>query len=182
MVRIVQPPLLDLEREIEEEFRKLPPHRDSFPNEFAPPSVRAPDLGMPDYVEHNDGVTEIGRLSAEAVVREYEAAAKDIEALGVELVQHVKKCEDMTRDALAVTEELKETAARYREEAKRVFLQIENGSLVTSEVRKMAEAMKEKIAKPAPIVPTALPQPEVAPVAESAADTKTDTDTTPKLL
>jgi hypothetical protein len=182
MVRIVQPPLLDLEREIEEEFRKLPPHRDSFPNEFAPPSVRAPDLGMPDYVEHNDGVTEIGRLSAEAVVREYEAAAKDIEALGVVLVQHVKKCEDMTREALAVTEELKETAARYREEAKRVFLQIENCSMVTSEVRKMAEAMKDKIRSPAPIMPTALPQPEVTPATEPAAETKAETDTTPKLL
>jgi hypothetical protein len=174
MVRISQPPLLDLEREIEEEFRKLP--RDSHHSEFAPLSVRAPDLGMPDYVEHNDGVTEIGRLSAEAVVREYEAAAKDIEALGVELVQHVKKCEDMTREALAVTEELKETAARYREEAKRVFLQIENCSLVTSEVRKMAEAMKEKIQAPVPIVPTALPPPEVTPVPTSS-DAKADTDT-----
>jgi len=28
------------------------------------------------------GATEIGKLSAEAVVREYEAAAKDIEAMG----------------------------------------------------------------------------------------------------
>ena len=91
---------------------------------------------MPDYVEHRDGATEIGKLSAEAVVREYEAAAKDIEAMGAELVEHVKQCEAMTRDALAVIEEMKETAERYREEAKRVFLQIENYSLVTAEVRK----------------------------------------------
>jgi hypothetical protein len=41
----------------------------------------------------------------------------------------------MTRDAVAVTEELKETAARYREEAKRVFLEIESCSLVTAEIR-----------------------------------------------
>ena len=33
----------------------------------------------------------------------------------------------MTRDVLAVTEELKETDARYREEAKRVFLAGDGG-------------------------------------------------------
>ena len=40
---------------------------------------------MPDYVEHRNGVNEVGKLSAEAVVREYEAAVKEIEALGTEL-------------------------------------------------------------------------------------------------
>ena len=116
------------------------------PSDFAPLSVRAPDMAMPDYVEHRDGATEIGRLSAEAVVREYEAAAKDIEDLGVELVGHVKQCEAMSREALTVIEELKETAGRYREEAKRVFLQIENCSLVTASVRKTCAEMREKIA------------------------------------
>ena len=97
------------------------------------------------------GATEIGKLSAEAVVREYEAAAKEIEAMGAELVGLVKQCETNTRDALAVTEELKETAGRYREEAKRVFLQIENCSLVAAEVRKTCTELKEKIAAPAMI-------------------------------
>jgi hypothetical protein len=152
MARSTKPPILDtldLEREIEEEFRKLPSVRESQPTDYAPPSVRAPELGMPDYVEHSDGATEIGKLSAEAVVREYEAAAKDIEALGVELIEQARQCEAMSREALAVTEELKETAARYRAEAKRVFLQIESCSLVTAEVRKICEEMKDKIAAPA---------------------------------
>ena len=83
--------LTDMEREIEAEVRNRPPVH------------RAPALAMPDYVEHRDGVTEIGKLSAEAVVREYEAAAKDIEAMGVELIGLVRQCEAMTRDALAVT-------------------------------------------------------------------------------
>ena len=100
---------------------------------------------MPDYVEHRDGATEIGKLSAEAVVREYEAAAKDIEDLGVELVGHVKQCEAMSREALNVIDELKETAGRYREEAKRVFLHIENCSLVTAQVRRTCAEMREKI-------------------------------------
>jgi hypothetical protein len=140
---------IDLEREIEEEFRKLPPLREAQATDFAPPTVGAPDMAMPDYVEHRDGATEIGKLSAEAVVREYEAAAKDIEELGVELVERVKQCEAMSREALAVIEELKETAGRYREEAKRVFLHIETCSLVTAEVRKTCAEMKEKIGTPA---------------------------------
>jgi chromatin segregation and condensation protein Rec8/ScpA/Scc1 (kleisin family) len=139
----------DLEREIEAEFRNGPPVREPRPVHFAPPRVRAPALSMPDYVEHREGATEIGKLSAEAVVREYEAAAKDIEAMGAELIERVKQCEAMTRDALAVTEEMKETAARYREEAKRIFLQIENCTLMTAEVRKTCTELKEKIATPA---------------------------------
>ena len=142
MAQSTKPPIfdvIDIEREIEEEFRKLPAVRES------QPTISAPELAMPDYVEHRAGSTEIGKLSAEAVVREYEAAAKDIEDLGAELVGHVKRCEAMTRDALTVIEELKETAGRYREEAKRVFLHIENCSLVTAEVRKTCVEMREKI-------------------------------------
>jgi hypothetical protein len=136
---------INLERAIEEEFRNRPPVREGQPADFAPPAVRAPTLSMPDYVEHRDGATEIGKLSAEAVVREYESAAKEIEAMGMELVERVRQCEAMVRDALAVTEEMKETAARYRTEAKRVFLEIEDCSLVTAEVRKTCNELIEKI-------------------------------------
>jgi hypothetical protein len=124
--------LTDLEREIGEEIRSRPPAHETDP--FAPPSVRAPALAMPQYVEHRDGATE------------YEAAAKEIEAMGVELIERVKQCEAMTRDALAVTGELNETARRYREEAKRVFVEIENCSRVTAEVRQTCTDLKEKIA------------------------------------
>jgi hypothetical protein len=141
--------LTNIEREIQAEVRNRPPVHELRRVDYAPPMEGAPDLAMPDYVEHRDGATEIGKLSAEAVVREYEAAAKDIEALGVELVDHVKQCEAMSREALAVTGELKEIADRYREEAKRVFLQIENCSLMTSEVRKACTDLRERIAVPA---------------------------------
>jgi hypothetical protein len=141
--------IIDLEKEIEAEFRNSPPMRSQHSVDFAPPRVRAPTIAIPDYVEHCEGATEIGKLSAEAVVREYETAAKDIEAMGAELIERVKQCEGMTRDALAVTEEMKETAARYREEAKRIFLQIENCTRMTAEVRKTCIELKEKIAAPA---------------------------------
>ena len=139
---------VDLEREIEAEFRNSPTIREQRPVNFAP-AVRAATPSMPDYVEHCEGATEIGKLMAEAVVREYETAAKEIEGMGAELIKCVKQCEAMTRDALLATQEMKETAARYREEAKRIFVQIENCSLMTAEVRKTCGELKEKIAAPA---------------------------------
>lgn len=140
--------LTDLERDLEAELRNRPPGQELRSVNFAGPRVRAPALAMPDYVEHSEGATEIGKLSAEAIVREYEAAAKEIEAMGAELIERVRQCENMTRDALTVTEEMKETAARYREEAKRIFLQIESCSQVTAEVRKTCTELKERIATP----------------------------------
>src|SRR5258705_11533776 len=138
--------IADLEKAIEAECRKSPPIRGQRSSDFAPPRVREPTVSIPDYVEHREGATEIGKLSAEAVVREYEAAAKEIEAMGAELIERVKQCEAMTRDALAVTQEMKETAMRYREEAKRIFVQIEDCSQMTAEVRKTCTELKEKIA------------------------------------
>ena len=63
------------------------------------PAIRAaPSGAMPDYVEHEEGVTRVGALTAEAVVRDYEAAAREIEAMGAELISAAKKCEAMTAE------------------------------------------------------------------------------------
>jgi hypothetical protein len=142
----------DMEREIESEIRnRQPVHEPPGAVAFAPPTVGSPALGMPalgmpEYVEHREGATEIGKLSAEAVVREYEATAKEIESMGADLIERAKQCEAMTRDALAVTAELKDIAARYREEAKRVFDHIEACSLMVAEARKTCIELKDKIA------------------------------------
>jgi hypothetical protein len=101
---------------------------------------------MPDYVEHREGVNQVGKLSAEAVVREYDAAVKEIEALGAELAEAAKKCEAMVAGVHAMVTEIKELAANYREEGKRYFLQIEDCSLMTAEVRSVCETLKKKIA------------------------------------
>ena len=145
MVSMTERPVTDMEREIQAELRYRPPLQETRSTRLDPPTVGAPTLAMPDYVEHRDGATEIGKLSAEAVVREYEATAKEIESMGTELLDRVKQCETMTRDALAVTDELKEVAARYREEAKRVFEHIESCSLVVAEARKTCTDLKDRI-------------------------------------
>jgi len=96
--------LTEIERAIEAEVRNRPPVYE--PNAAAQPRVSAPAMAMPDYVEHSAGATEIGKLSAEAVVREYEIAAKEIEAMSAELIDLVKQCEGVTRGATTVTEEV----------------------------------------------------------------------------
>ena len=139
---------IDLEGEIKAEFVKAASVRELRPPNSAPITARAPSVAMPEYVQHREGATEVGKLSAEAIVGEYEAAAKEIEGMGAELIERVRQCETMAQDALAVTKEMKDTAARYREHAKRVFLQIEECSLMTAEVRKTCTELKEKIAAP----------------------------------
>jgi len=145
--------VIELERELEAEVKNVPSVREPDPISYAPPSVRTPVLlpepsAMPDYVKHREGATEIGKLSAEAVVGEFEAAAKDIEAMGAELIKCATRCEAIMRDALAATDQVKQTARRYREEAKCIFLQIEECSLMTAEVRKTCAELKERIAAP----------------------------------
>jgi hypothetical protein len=112
------------------------------------PSTRAPEPTIPSYVEHCDGATEIGKLSAEAVVREYEATAKEIESLSADLIECAKRCERVTSNAFAVTKELNEVASRYRAEAKLVFEHIENCSVLVAEVRDACVAIKDKLAVP----------------------------------
>jgi hypothetical protein len=131
-----------VEHEIAAAVRTSPPEHEQRPVSFLPAAARPP---MPKYVEHREGAVQIGKLMAEAVVGEYETAAREIEGMGAQLIDCVKRCEALTRDAFFVIEEMKETAARYREEAKRVFLQIENCTLMTAEVRKTCADFKEKI-------------------------------------
>jgi hypothetical protein len=112
------------------------------------PSVSAPSVQtgpMPDYVEHQDGVSRVGALSAEAVVRDYESAAREIEAMGAELIGAAKKCEAMTAEVHSAIAYMQDTAAAYREDAKRIFKRIEDCALLTQDVRKTCEALKLRI-------------------------------------
>jgi hypothetical protein len=115
--------------------------------DYAPRAQRT--TPMPDYVTHRDGIDDIGKLSAEAMVRGYEETAKAIEAMATELAERARQCEAMVRETLSVRDEVKEVAARYREEAKRIFLHVEDCALVAAEVRQTCRTLKTKIVFPA---------------------------------
>ena len=112
------------------------------------PSPKAPSYRlqpMPDYVAHQEGVPRVGALSAEAVVRDYETAAKEIEAMGAELISAAKKCEQMTTQVHGAFAYMQDTAKAYREEAKKIFQRIEECSKLTQEVHKICETLKHRI-------------------------------------
>ena len=92
-----------------------------------------------------EGVPPVGALSAEAVVRDYEAAAQEIESMGAELVDAAKKCEAMTAEVHTAIAYMRDTAAAYREDAKKIFKRIEDCALFTQNVRKTCEEVKRKM-------------------------------------
>jgi hypothetical protein len=111
---------------------------DHMPRNLAPP--------VPDYVSHRDDVSEIGKLSAEAIVKEYEETAKEIETMGEVVREMVQRCDQLTTSASSMLKDIKATAARYRKEGKRMFTEIESCSSATDEVRRLCEAFRDKIA------------------------------------
>ena len=111
----------------------------------ARPGSSLASIAMPDYVEHQAGVPRVGALSAEAVVRDYEAAAKEIEAMGAELISAARKCEVMTAEVHNAIAYMRDTAAAYREEAKKIFKRIEDCALFTQDVRKTCEEVKRRM-------------------------------------
>src|ERR1700756_816020 len=61
MIKPIAAPFVDLEREIEAEFRNSRPIIEQRPTNSAPPGVRAPTPPMPAYVAHCQGATEVGK-------------------------------------------------------------------------------------------------------------------------
>ena len=111
------------------------------------PGSSLASIALPDCVEHTDGVTRVSALSAEAVVRDYESAAKEMEAMGSELIDAARKCEALTaqvHDAIAF---MRETAAGYREEGRKIFERIEECALFTEDVRKTCEQVKRRMTR-----------------------------------
>ena len=113
-------------------------------NDHVPRAVLAPLV--PEYVTHRDDVSEIGKLSAEAIVKEYEETAKEIEAMGDVVRDMVKRCDELSSSAVAMLKDIRLTAARYRKEGKRMFAEIESCSSAADEVRKLCEDFRDKLA------------------------------------
>lgn len=129
----------ELEGDIREAVQQRPPHIQAVESMPRVPTV-------PEYVSHHDDATEIGRLSAEAIVKEYEVTAKEIEAIGEFVKEMAQRCEQLTTSASDMLKEIKTTAARYRKEGKRIFNEIESCSSATDEVRQLCGMFRDKIA------------------------------------
>jgi phage host-nuclease inhibitor protein Gam len=101
---------------------------------------------VPEYVSHREDVSEIGKLSAEAIAKEYEETAKEIETMGNVVREMVQRCEQLTSSASAMLKDIKVTAGRYRKEGKRMFTEIEACASATDEVRRLCGSFRDKLA------------------------------------
>src|SRR5215468_11670248 len=78
--------------------------------DLVPRTTVAPPV--PDYVSHRDDISEIGRLSAEAIAKEYEETAKEIEAMGEVVREMVQRCEQLTTSASSMLKEIGRASCR----------------------------------------------------------------------
>jgi len=131
-----------LEGEVRDAVQQNQPHVQAL--DFIPRTTLMPRV--PDYVSHREDVSEIGKLSAEAIVKEYEETAKEIETMGNVMREMVQRCEQLTASASAMLADIRTTAARYRKEGKRMFTEIESCSSATEEVRRLCETFRDKLA------------------------------------
>lgn len=127
--------------------------REAVMQKTPPPHVQAVDYAqrsaprhVPEYVRHREDVTEIGKLSAEAMAKEYEETAKEIEAIGEIVKDMVQRCEQLNASASDMLKDIKTTAMRYRNEGKRMFNEIESCSTTTDEVRRLCGSFRDKLA------------------------------------
>jgi phage host-nuclease inhibitor protein Gam len=132
-----------LEGEVRDAVQQQQHHPHIQALDFVPRTLAPP---VPDYVSHRDDVSEIGKLSAEAIVKEYEETAKEIETMGDVVREMVQRCEQLTASASAMLKDIKTTAARYRKEGKRMFTEIESCSSATDEVRRLCGTFRDKLA------------------------------------
>ena len=130
-----------LEEDVRDLAHQKSPHVQAV--DYAPRTQAPP---VPEYVSHRDDATEIGKLSAEAIVKEYEETAKEIEGIGEVVKEMLRRCEQLAASASSMLKDIKSTAARYRKEGKRMFQEIEKCSSTTDEVRRLCESFRDKIA------------------------------------
>lgn len=107
-----------------------------------------PVVPMPEYVQHSADATPTGIVVGEAIVKEYENAAREIEALGAELKAEFDKAHERQEKLAAALTNLTDTAKAYREEAKRVFEQMQACASKADAVTAFAQEVRSKIAAP----------------------------------
>jgi hypothetical protein len=82
------------------------------------------------------------RVTTETVMRDYESAAKEVEALGAELIGAAKRWEAMTAD---LCNTIRDTAEAYRREGEKISGRIEESAGLSEHVRKTCKDVKRRM-------------------------------------
>jgi ribonuclease HII len=90
-------------------------------------------------------VQAAGRLSAESIRHEYDLAAKAIESMGNEVRERVDKLEAALTDCDHDMKLIAEAAASIRDKGKSVYVQIEEASVLSKEIRDTIAQARQKV-------------------------------------
>jgi hypothetical protein len=99
----------------------------------------------PPAREDNVRIDDLGRMSAEAVLTQYEAAAKAVEEMGNDVKTMVKRLGEALIECSTDMKHVAETAAAIREKGKHSQALIEQVSALSSEIRKTCDEFKIKV-------------------------------------
>jgi len=101
---------------------------------------------LPDYVQHADNVDPVGRLTAEAIVKQHEETARAMEQMGEGIKEWSAHLERLLQMNDAALKHVERTVQAVRDEAKRQFERVEQHSNLSTEVREKCDEMVKKLA------------------------------------
>lgn len=98
-----------------------------------------PGLGrpvdLPEYVTHSDGINAIGKVTAAAVIQDYEETAKKIDEAGTELKALATRLEDYLKECMLMVEHISRASTTVRERGAEIFRRVEESAKATENVR-----------------------------------------------
>ena len=100
---------------------------------------------LPVVMPSVGNVGELGRMSAEAVLTQYEAAAKSVEEMGEDVKQRIVKLEAALAECHKDMQIIGECAQMIRDKGKLVQAQIEEASAVSADIRQACVEFKRKM-------------------------------------
>jgi len=121
----VPPNVLDLESEIGQVLQRQTP--------------------VPVVMPATSNVGELGRMSAEAVLTQYEAAARSVEEMGQDVKVRIQKLEAALTECHKDMQIITECAQMIRDKGKLVQAQIEEASAVSADIRSACVEFKRKV-------------------------------------
>jgi hypothetical protein len=99
----------------------------------------------PSPLAQQQPLDDLGRMSAEAVLAQYEAAAKAVEEMGSHIKDRVSALDESLRETDRDLKLIAEAAAAIRDKGKRVQLQIEEVSSLSRDIRDACTEFKRKM-------------------------------------
>ncbi len=112
---------------------------------YAPPAVRQALVPLPSYVQHAESADEISKLTAHAVISQYEECAKAIEQMREPLKAWAEGHQNALNDLHAAMKYVDEAAQYCRDLGAGTFERFQKSADVIAQVRRTCDELRAKI-------------------------------------